>query len=100
MATSFGRIRTVLREAATPIDQRPGARPTADAIAEIVRAPSAGEQQLVHVPEPARQRRGLSHGRGKGMRMDGGQRKMPERDRMFPPGCCSTCSIAWNACRE
>ena len=26
--------------------------------------------------------------------------KCRNANRTFPPGCCSTCSIAWNACRE
>jgi hypothetical protein len=40
-----------------------------------------GEQQLVHVPEPALRRGGLGRGRrGQGVRVDAGQREMPERE--------------------
>ena len=43
------------------------------------------EQQLVHVPEPALPRGGLSRGRcGEGVRMDAGQREMPEREPHVP----------------
>src|ERR1039457_1337946 len=43
------------------------------------------EQQLVHVPEPALQRGGLSRGRrGEGVRVDAGQREMPEREPHVP----------------
>jgi hypothetical protein len=47
--------------------------------------PSAAEQQLVHVPEPAPQRCGLSRGRrGQGVRVDAGQREMPEGEPHVP----------------
>jgi hypothetical protein len=43
------------------------------------------EQQLVHVPEPALQPGGLSRGRrGEGVRVDGCQREMPEREPHVP----------------
>jgi hypothetical protein len=43
------------------------------------------EQQLVHVPEPALPRSGLGGGRcGEGMRVDAGQREMPEREPHVP----------------
>src|SRR5439155_1004635 len=43
------------------------------------------KQQLVHVPEPALQRRSLSRGRrGQGVRVDGGQREMPECEPHVP----------------
>jgi hypothetical protein len=43
------------------------------------------EQQLVHVPEPVLQRAGLGRGRcGEGVRVDAGQRKMPEREPQVP----------------
>ena len=61
----------------------------------------AVEQQLVHVPEPALQRSGLGRTRrGEGVRVDAGQREMPEREPHVPAELRSTCSIAWNACRE
>ena len=59
------------------------------------------EQQLVHVPERALQRGGLGRGRrGQGVRVDAGQREMPECEPMVPPSSRSICWIAWNACRE
>src|SRR5216683_7956287 len=43
------------------------------------------EQQLVHVPEPALQRGGLRRGRrGEGVRMDAGQREVPECEPHVP----------------
>src|SRR5260221_7490024 len=44
------------------------------------------EQQLVHVPEPALPCGGLSRGRrGEGVRVNAGQREMPEREPHVPP---------------
>jgi hypothetical protein len=40
------------------------------------------EEQLVHVPEPALHRGGL--GRGEGVRVNAGQREMPEREPHVP----------------
>ena len=60
-----------------------------------------GEQQPVHVPEPGLQRGGLSRGRGgEGVRVDAGQREVPECEPQVPASWRSICSIAWNACRE
>jgi hypothetical protein len=43
------------------------------------------EQQLVHVPEPALQRGRLGRGRrGQSVRVDAGQREMPEREPYGP----------------
>src|SRR5262249_35539542 len=43
------------------------------------------EQQLVHVPEPALPGGGLGRGRGgEGVRVDAGQREMPEREPHVP----------------
>ena len=59
------------------------------------------EQQLVHVPEPALQRSGLGRGgRGVGVRVVPVSGKCRNANRMFPPRWRSTCSMAWNACRE
>jgi hypothetical protein len=43
------------------------------------------EQQLVHIPEPALPCGGLRRGRGgEGVRVDAGQRKMPDREPHVP----------------
>ena len=61
----------------------------------------AMEQQLVHVPEAVLQCGCLGGGRrGERMRVDLVSGKCRKANRMHPFSCCSTCSIARNACRE
>ena len=61
----------------------------------------AMEEQLVHVPEPVLERRGLGGSRRRqGVRVDLGQRKVPEGEADVTAQPRSTRSIARNACRE
>jgi hypothetical protein len=51
----------------------------------VFERPLPVEQQLVHVPEPALPRSSLGRGsRGERVRVDAGQRKMPEREPHVP----------------